>query len=288
MITTLFNLLKNHKIKWTTSSFSILGVIWLLVDVFDFLEEDIIDKIYIVLFALILSLILGLILTYQLISKIKIPISSGGSVEIFFGDILNAKSEFLLIPVSDFFDYNLGTDNFAPVNASSILGQLIIKYQAMGYDFSENINSKLQGLEISEINEYRKEKKIPFKKYKIGSMITLSQNEILPFNLVMLATSKTRFNDKGEIRSESTLPNIVESMSNGLGQISHNSSIAIPLIGAGYGRLTLNKKQLLEVLLSCIIEHSQRSKSKSKISIILDKRLRGEFPLYALRKEWQS
>jgi len=285
---TLKNLIRFHKRKWATKSFSIFGGIWFMLEVFNFVDDQILDKLYSVLAVLLLSILIGLILTYKQISNTIIPISSGASIDISFGDLLNSQTDYIVVPSSDFFDYHIGTDTKVPVNINSVLGQLLSRLTSKQYNFETEIQMELKSLTSIESDKIREENGLPFNKFEIGNTIFLKTRDAISYDVALVASCNTRFTGAGDSKSETTLPDVVHSISSCLNVIPQDKSISIPLVGTGFGRLGLNEKQLLEVLLSCVIEHSQRTKSKSKVNIVLHKSLRGEFPLYNLKKEWKS
>ena len=101
----------------------------------------------------------------------------------------------------------------------------------------------------------------------------------------MVASSFTEFIN-GQPFSNSTIPLVAEAVCSSLDKLPENKSIAFPLVGSGFSRISLETNQLLQILIGCIIERSQKLRRSSTTKIILQPKFKGELPLYYLKKEW--
>lgn len=293
------NLFKHHKEIWARQALSIFGSIFILDEVMEKLGVFSGDKVlhnYFILGLFAVCVLVGMIYTVRRIVNYTIDLPSEGKVQIEFGDLFDADTDYVLIPTNDFFDCDMGDTAAALVSHRSILGQYIVK-SGKEQSIQEEIAAQLQDSQLSlqdsqgsqshfEVDDARQQAGLPHKKYKYGKTLLLEETDTFPMKAALVASSYTSF-ENGKAFSNSTIPIVAEAICACLDTIPEKQSIAIPLLGSGYSRINLDTNQLLQILIGCVIERSQKLRKSATVKIILQPKFKGELPLYYLDKEWE-
>lgn len=281
------NLFKNHKTIWISRSLAAFGSVFLMDEVLmksGILPDD--EKYHFNFIILLLAscILYGLIYTVRRIISYTIKLPSGGNVLIEFDDLFKADTDYIFISVNNFFDYEIGNTASSIISKRSLLGQYIIKAQKQE-SIKEEISEKLSQLEIRGEDIYRKQHQLPFRRYKNGTCVILEPSGDIRAKAILVVSSFTDFINNQPF-SNSTIPLVTEAICSCLDKIPEQKSISFPLVGSGYSRISLETNQLLQVLIGCIIERSQKLRRPSATRIVLQPKFKGELPLYYLKKEW--
>ena len=250
----------------THTIFTILGVMWFLVEIMNFLCEDLIktipcnSRICIFILALILAIIISLVINRKKKYSKKRINSPETEIEIKLGDLF-AQSSSLVIGFSDCFDTEIGE----VIKQRSIQGQFQEKiYGNNASKLDTEINAALvtKNLIIEQRANKNSGKKIA---YPIGTTISLG----MPDKRYFLC-AYTKMGDDCKVYSNFDF--LINSLHNIWQEIRVNgqgNEVSMPIIGSDLARTNIPRMALIKLIIISFLFQSKEEFITKKLNIIV-------------------
>lgn len=281
------NFVKNQRFFWT-QFFGVLGLLSAIVTILVAtpMFHDVLNANALKFYGLVLVLAMLWACWTLHTATSSAEFSIRGSeldIAIIFDNIFLQEGS-IMIPVSPRFRHRLKSTAGGRVDAQSVHGQLITMLG--GEDgFRDKVAVALEG--ITPINGGTVAEETA--EFPLGTVASIERPDLKEgqqgfFHLVAITEENAQ---SGE--TSSTLPILVTAICDALKHISltdHADDIAMPLIGARFGRIRLGKQNLLDVLIATVSEYFSRSARRQKVTFVLDKALRSKLKLYNIQREW--
>jgi len=256
--------------KFIINFFGVFGAFWLVIEFLSFLfvlfRDFITDHAALTLLSVI---IFSAILTIKInLPKTKIKRNfraSNTSICIKVGDLLEEKGN-IAIGVSDYFDTVINDPQ-----SNSLKRQIIKKLFDENLDLvDEQITQSLKKQKIKGTNNPSK-KYGKTKKYKIGTIATLKQNNQKVFFLVL---AQLIFDKKNRKFTEVDISNFNKAISklwNELYSNGNNKEISIPILGSGLSRMSISRLILIQTIIISFVGFARSKKITKQLNIIINK-----------------
>jgi len=237
--------------------------------------ENVISKLCFLVNAIIVSVIYGRTMTWKS-SKIdfKIP-HTDTIIEIFFDDLFE-QDGLRVIPVSEFFDSEIGK----PVSSNTLHGIFIEKH-LNGKSFDRMVSSELRGI-TSDTEANKTEGKD--KRFPIGTTVKVTTDA----DYLLFALTKTDPKTCKVSCNVAIMWTALDGLWDKARIESGGSSINIPLVGSGLSGMGLPARDLLDLIVLSAIRTTQKEKIASKIRIILQDDRFEELDLRSIKKHWKE
>jgi hypothetical protein len=196
-------------------------------------------------------------------------------VRLVFGNIFSAGG-YIAIPVNEFFDSELGS----AVSAKSLHGMVISDHfggHTVGFD--QSVAKDLTELPTQQV--FR-----PFgkqQKYPIGTTAHVKTNSR---NFLLFALSRT---DISTFKASADIADLVRSLE-GLCAKARNvlggEKLVLPLVGGGLSGIGLPSDNLLQIILTVIVNETKKQQVAEEIYIVLHPSRFDEIELELIKRQW--
>lgn len=269
--------------KYLQYFFSVLGIVWLLAQIYD---AQAADKLNIPMWAYLATSgflsFLWLIVDGYFISgflKTSINIRSNGfdtKIIVKFGDLFT-QDGWKAIPVNDFFDSIVDEEI---ISSNSIHGDMLKKYWAGNVpDWDQQVEKELTSVPSS--TETRTKGKV--QRFSVGTTAVTKQGSE---QFICVVLSKTDISNNQVKADSCDLHFAVTAMLEKARTVCGNQPISIPLMGSGLARTGIKTNILIDLILVAIFEEIKRNKVTDEIRIILPKHKVSEINLANLKTDW--
>ena len=244
----------------TAKFFSVLGVLYLLVDIADAFKVYTKDKYsHFGLIFLTVPALLFVLSTRRPVSRItyKVP-KKDFMYEVKIGDLFKEPGE-IIISSNSTFDTDMSNGLIAP---NSLQGQFALQFfQGQTAEIDRQIEASLAG-ESSIVNERRPGKK---KEYPIGTVARVS---VHGKNFYLVAMS--HLNENGTAYSDvRILDDALEKLWENMAQKAELGDIVMPLIGTGRGRVAMSRMKIIERIAQSFADASHERTFSNKLTIMV-------------------
>lgn len=269
----ILSITRNPKL-FAVSIFFGLTSIWALFEPFVTVYFTNINKYWFVLFLTVPSIIIAFTITYPK-RNIRIELRNTNTiVNIKFGDLF-MQHENIAIGVNEYFDSQLGK----LVSEKSLHG-LLIKNILGGKKelFDKAVDESLKQLSFEEINrELGKNRRYP-----IGSTACLNFGDK---NYLLFALTKTN-SDYESYTNPSLLIKALNGLLSKARSECNGRELNLPLFGTGLGRLGLEPKLVVDLILIAILDSAKQREITNVINIIIHDSLFDKIDLNDIKRKW--
>ncbi len=263
-----YNSIKNHSIKISGSIFSFIGILSIFVDFSKYFTNSLSIIICFLLVALV-SVGSSVLLVFLMSRKTIHKTPTNKKVILRYANIFEANENIKIIPVNRCFDTEIS--EFL-ISEKSLQGQLINKIleNTTKEDLNNRISIALSNREYKTIEWKQYGKK---EEYQCGEIAKIVDSGSTYYLLALTEINK-------EYKTICTIDEYVESFSRLIDHLDmcQGKIVEIPLIGANFARMNVNKKELLDFMIA-IIKLKQNKLMCEEVHIVIHEKLKSEISI---------
>lgn len=270
--------------RWRQSlaaSLATAGAIWLIIEICGAAWPKLSNVLYENATAYLATVILLCVVAFlvrgfePLSVKFKIPTTSN-HLTIKYGDLFHQKDCSFIIPVNEFFDYQLG-HHVSPTSTHG--GFINAIYNGDGDAFKADVDLKLDpALAIPTSRPGDR-----FNRYPLGTVVRLS---VGPNLALLVAVANTDLTTSKACTTVDRLWAALEYAYRDVRDYGGGRTFALPLIGNGRSNLNLPPQHVLRLLILSIVTFARREGIASDLVVMLPRACLEHLDLLEIKRDW--